>query len=322
MPPEIAVDGIDGNQREFCFVRQGMLGTVVDLRIRASHEAEAAAADRFVAGQITRLEAVFSAFDPKSELCRWRRGECRQPSDDFCRLMGHALAWHRRTGGAFNPLTGELTAMWHEAERSGRPPDSRDLERVAAAIAAPRFEMVDGVPVPTGDCARLNVNAIAKGFIVDRVVSAAGMQFDVEGMCLNAGGDVLHQGGRGQAVGIENPLRPYDNVPPLTVIHLQNEAVATSGPSRRGFEIASQRFSHVIDPRTGHPASGPAGVSVVADTTMTADVAATVACVLGTEEALDWLAATDDLAGLVIDGNANAVADPTWERRFGPVNST
>ncbi len=296
------------------------MGTVLDLRIKGGDKLMSRAVDEFVAGQVARLEGVFSVFDDDSELCRWRRGEVLHPSDEFCELMGLALAWHRRSAGLFNPLTGQLTQMWRRAEQAGCMPGAADLAEEAASIAEPRFELLDRVPVPLGDCTRLSLNAIAKGYIVDRVVEAALRRFEIEAISLNAGGDVLHRGSPGVAVGIENPLRPYDNEPPLVVIHLQDQAIATSGSSRRGFRIGDAWYSHVIDPRSGQPALGPASVSVVADDAITADVAATVACILDPPAALDWLAESDELAGLVVDRDGTPAVDPHWGERFGSIS--
>ncbi len=285
--------------RPYRYEHQGLLGTTVDVRVAAVDNATADSVDVAVVAEIARLERVFSAFDDRSELCRWRGRERLAPSREFAELMGHALDWQIRSGGGFNPLAGEMSGLWREAETEGSPPSDVALAAAVASIREPRFEMVDGLPVATGDCSALNVNAIAKGYVVDRALDAAD-RLGLSWVCVNAGGDLAHRGVGAVRVGIENPHRPYDNEPPLMVIRLADAALATSGHARRGFRVGDRWFGHVLDPRTGWPVKEIASISVVAGDAMTADVLATVAGVMAPDEALGFLDGVDDVEGLVV----------------------
>ncbi len=289
-----------GPVEAYRFEHQGLLGTVIDVRVGAHAESSAALADARIALEIERLERVFSAFDASSELCRWRRGEQAVWSVEFNDLMGRALRWHEVSDGGFNPMAGELSARWNEAVEQGRPPSRAAAAAIAQSIAAPRYTVVDGSPVPTGDCSRLTLNAIAKGYIVDRALEVAAAA-EVAWVSVNAGGDLAHRGRRPIQVGIENPHRPYDNEPPVAVIELTNQALATSGDARRGYRVGEQWFGHVIDPRSGWPVEEIASISVVAATAETADALATVAGVMPPAAAAAFLDAFDGAEGLVID---------------------
>lgn len=230
--------------------------------------------DTAVAAEMIRLEGIFNAFDTSSELSRWKRDELPDPSPELCTVMATALDWQVRSGGRFHPLAGTMSAVWIAAERAGVRPQRAALAALAADIAAPRYRIELGRPVRAGDCTDLNLNAIAKGFIVDRaleVVADHGLA-----VMINAGGDLAHRGPRPIDISLENPLRPFDNEPPLLVMPIANAAIATSGGARRGFRFGDRRHSHVIDPRTGWPADRLASITVIANDAMTADVVATV----------------------------------------------
>ncbi len=307
-----------------------VLGTVVEFSLDATGDEVAdAVADKLFA-EFDRLQAVFSAFDDGSELSRWRSGRLSgaETSDEFADLMGRVLFWQRWSGGLFNPLVGELSAVWADAEADGREPDPGRLSDIASAIAEPRFEMVDGRPEATGDCSRFNLNAMAKGWIVDRalagVVEQLGGEIDgeIDNLLVNAGGDLCHRGSGTARVGIENPRRPYDNEPPLTVVEIANEAVATSGATRRGFRVGDRRISHVLDPRTGQPAEVSASVSIVAPSAMVADVVATPAGILTPTEAIGLVEGAEATAGvavaaLIIDRDGDHHLSRRWRDRFG-----
>lgn len=88
----------------------------------------------------------------------------------------------------------------------------------------------------------------------------------------------------------------------LGKIVVSEGAVATSGHYRRYESIAGERYSHILDPRTGWPVGNPASVTVIADDALTADALATSITVLGTH---DGLVLADSLPGVeaaVVEG--------------------
>lgn len=99
---------------------------------------------------------------------------------------------------------------------------------------------------------------------------------------LNAGGDIRMRGagpgGRPWRVGIRHPWQA-DKL--SWVLQLTDGAVATSGTYERG--------AHVIDPRTGRPATGLRSVTVTGPDLALADAYATAALAMG-EAGLAWLA--------------------------------
>jgi thiamine biosynthesis lipoprotein len=202
-----------------------------------------------------------------------------------------------------------------------RPPDPDVLAAVVASIREPRFEVVDGRPVAIGDCSMVEVNAIAKGYIVDRALAAARALGPALDISVNAGGDLAHRGQQDLRVGIEDPIRPYDNEPPLTSVHIRDEGLATSGRSRRGVRIGGRWYGHVIDPATGMPVEEIASITVVAADAVRADVLATVAGVRPPRDAAATIEELGGHAGLVVDHEGRRWPSPSWpsiEASAGP----
>jgi len=69
---------------------------------------------------------------------------------------------------------------------------------------------------------------------------------------------------------------------------LTDKAIASSGGYERYLEIEGQRYSHIIDPRTGWPVDALAAVSVISDQAVVSGSLATIAMVLG-ERGLEFL---------------------------------
>lgn len=313
----------DGVRR---FRHHPLVGTTVDVTVDVTGAGPAADAtadhlDDVMVAEMVRLERVCSVFDHDSELERWKRDEV-EPADlspDFCRVMAEALALQLDTGGAFNPLAGVLSAAWRDAAAQARVPDRQALTAISASIAEPRYEIdAAGRPVRLGDCTGLQLNAFAKGWIVDRAIEAGSATGGADAITVNAGGDLAHwsRPGRphGVLVAVENPLRPYDNEPPLMTIELDNAGLATSGRARQGVRIEGRWFSHVIDPRTGWPVDGVASVSVVAPSAGAADAMATLLGVLDVDAAIAE-AGRRGLACLIVTADGGRCSTPAWDAR-------
>jgi FAD:protein FMN transferase len=303
-----------------------LLGTVVEIRVVARDELAVEAVDHLVVGEMRRLEGVFSVYDDGSELCRWRRGEVDAPSRELVGVLAAAAIWHRRGGGAFHPCVGELKDLWNRAAAEQRVPAADALAACVVRLSKLPYVVVVDVDSVGGvarvhqvaDCSNVDLNAIAKGAIVDIVTRLGMRQRGVVSLVVNAGGDLLHRGTGSVVVGIENPARPYDNEPPLAVVHISDGAVATSGSARRGWRIDGKRFGHVLDPRTGRPVESVASVSVAADDAITADAVATVVGVLGPEAGLAFAAGVDGVGCLVVDSAGQQWSDEVWQRLSGP----
>lgn len=283
----------------------GLLGTVVDVRVRAH---DATAVDRAIAaavGEVERLERVFTTFDATSDLNRWRRGELDPPSDELAGALARAAAWRARSGGAFDPAVGALVACWDHAAALDRVPTPDELATARAAMGA-------AAPDPTSP-PPWNLNAFAKGIIVDRAVAVAAAVPTVTDVLTNAGGDLRHHGSEPVAVGIEDPARPFDNAAPLVRVHLGPGALATSGGARRGWTIGGRWYGHVLDPRTGRPVDHVASASVLAPDAATADVVATVCTVLAPAEALAFVEDLDEpVACLLVEPDGTCHRSRRW----------
>lgn len=282
----------------------GVLGTVLTVRVAATDEPSARAGERAALDEVLRLQAVFSVYDPASDLCRWRSGLSVDTASALLPLVARAETWRRRSGGAFHPGAGTLVDRWRQAELDDELPSTDELAVLVAHLRS--------VEPPTSD---YSLNAIAKGAIVDAAMAAAVAVAGVEQVVVNAGGDLAHRGPDPVVVGVENPLRPYDNEPPLTRLMVADGAVATSGRARRGFRVGGRWYGHVLDPRTGWPVESVASVSVLARTAEDADAVATVVGVLGPD---DGLAIAADVTGdqgigcLVVDAVGDEWRNDVW----------
>jgi thiamine biosynthesis lipoprotein len=109
---------------------------------------------------------------------------------------------------------------------------------------------------------QLDLGGYAKGRALDDAVAIL-KAHSVKNALVNIGGNVIALGRHGDRpwrVGIQHPRQPGTLA---TLDLLDGEAIGTSGDYQRFFEVAGRRYSHLIDPRSGQPATGMQSVTVL-----------------------------------------------------------
>ena len=210
---------------------------------------------------LREIDRLFSTYRDDSEISRMHRGELSEADADP-RIREVSLACDAAeiaTGGRFS-------AHWRGWFDPTGYVKGWAVERAHRAWLAPLLDPVRRDPrIPP-----------------DAVIAAG----------LNAGGDMqLASAPRSDwiwRVGIADPARPGSLVATVEVV---DGAVATSGIAERG--------AHILDPRTGEPASGALSATVIAEGLADADLWATTAVVAGAED-LGWIASVPQTSGLII----------------------
>ncbi len=293
-----------------------VLGTSLELQVVADREAGGQGAEVAVLAEIDRLEAIFNAYRPDSELRRWQetRGEEVAVSSELAGLLVSAEEWRLRTAGAFNPAVEAFSRLWAEHAKANVPVLPAEIAPLLDRIEGPLWE----VDVARGVARRLTtlpvtLNSIAKGFIIDAASAVAFARPGVFEVLLNIGGDLRHMGSKPVPVAIADPRADAENAVPADRIALFNGGVATSGDYRRGFQIGERWYSHVLDPRRGWPVERLVGVSVLAPDAATADVLATAFSVLAPDESLALADELGNIGVLMIGGDGERWANDFWE---------
>ncbi|WCH95012.1 FAD:protein FMN transferase [Streptomyces sp. WAC 01325] len=185
------------------------------------------------------------------------------------------FAWLREVDARFSPFKADSEVCRLDRGEIARRDVSADLGEVLGLCEEYRAATGGAFDVRLPGRG-LDPCAVVKGWSVQRAAEslrAAGARRFV----LNAGGDVVAGGGPWR-VGVRHPERA-DKV--CTVAELTDGAIATSARYERG--------DHIIDGRTGRPATGLLSLSVVAPSLTVADTVATAAFAMGAE-GVDWAA--------------------------------
>jgi FAD:protein FMN transferase len=241
--------------------------------------------------RIRELNAILSDYEDDSELNEVRHtsgsGRRVRVSPELWKVMRAAEGFSRDSGGAFDVTAGPLIQLWKRARRQRALPDPDRLTeaRIRVGHFYIGFRSADRTLVLWRAGMRLDLGGIAKGFAMDeamRVLKKRG----IRSALISGGGDMVASAappGK-QAWRIELPTLRGDD--PSRFVALVNAAFATSGDRFQFVILDGQRYSHIVDPRSGRALSDRALAYVVAPTGMIADALATSASVLSGTEAV------------------------------------
>jgi len=237
---------------------------------------EAAAAEAF------RIEKKFSRYrdDSVVHTIHASHGATIVLDEETSQLVDYAATLWQLSDGAFDITSGVLRYAWRFSEPQNKPTAGaiRELlQRVGwqrVLWARPRLTLPEGMEIDFG--------GIGKEYAVDRTITILGDSLDVPTL-VNFGGDLRTAGPRpadgAWQVGIESIAAAGEAD---KLIKLATGALATSGDTHRYVEIDGRRFGHILDARTGWPASdAPRSVTVAADTCSQAGTFTTLAMLQG-----------------------------------------
>jgi len=265
---------------------------------------------------VEQIEARITVYRDSSEVARLNAtaaDDWQSVSPDLFALLLHGRDLSTHTSGAFDCASGALTRAWGFLERRGRTPDAGDLAaaRARSGLGFVEFDEAGRRVRFTRPGVELNLGAIGKGWAIDRAVAALRMA-GVPSLLVHGGQSSVRAvgvqgpalpGRHGWPVGLRHPLRPGQR---LATISLDDRALGTSGSGTQFFVDRGRKLGHILDPRTGEPATaGVIAATVVAPEAADADALSTALYVLG-PEALGRIAPVggDTGAILVMPGRA------------------
>lgn len=150
---------------------------------------------------------------------------------------------------------------------------------------------------------RMNLGGIAKGYAVDAAADVLRKE-GVGSFFVQAGGDLYVRGkkpdGSRYRVGVRDP-RGKNPTDFFAMIEVEDHAFSTAGDYERAFVKGDKRYHHIIDPRTGYPATESRSVTVWAKDALTADAIDDAVFILGPEKGLKLVDSIDDCGAVIVD---------------------
>ena len=246
--------------------------------------------------RIKGLDESLSDYRPESEinaLAKAPTGEAIAVSEELFALFEASGKLTAATDGAFDVTAGPLIRLWRMSRKNNALPTPAQIASAKARTGFFHLVLDPDKRTITKKIEGMlfDVGGIAKGYAADaalRVLKEGGFPR----VLVAASGDIVvgeaPPDEPGWKIGIETLELGHD-LKDLQTVTLVNQAISTSGDTRRYFEYEGVRYSHIVSTETGLGLTERIGASVIASDATTSDSHATAVTLLGPKEGLQFI---------------------------------
>jgi thiamine biosynthesis lipoprotein len=298
-----------------------LMGTLVELSVEppAADAARAHAAIDAAYREMQRLSDMMNHYDPGSVVSAINDAAGRAPvavPPELMAVLAMAQALSARSDGAFDITVAALRG-WRFRAADPRVPSAAEIaaQRPLVNWRDLRLDRDARTALLARRGMRVDLGGIAKLYIVH-----AGLQVlarhGVARALVNGGGDVAVLGGspeRPWRVGVRDP-RAAERL--LGVLRIERGFVVTSGDYERAFVRDGRRYHHILDPRTGYPATGLRGVTLIGERLEAVNGLGVAIMVRGRAAGERWLTQASGVDGLIVDAGGAVWMTPGFRARF------
>jgi thiamine biosynthesis lipoprotein len=300
-------------------IQRSLMGTSWSIEVVNHGKPEEArrAVDRAYA-ELSRIDDLMSEWKPESPISQVDAAAGKHGVEvpaELREILERSIRYSEITNGAFDVTWRGMGNIWHF--------DDSFIVPSEAAVAKAKKNInyrgihIEGntVYLPAG--MSIGLGGIAKGYAVDRAAHVLAQTGFTDSM-VDGGGDVLLSGtknGQPWHLGIQDPRREHGEI--LGVASVSGMALVTSGDYERFRIVNGVRYHHIIDPRTGWPATASMSVSVMSKTAEQGVVLAKAVFMLGPEKGLA-LARAQHVEAMVIDPGQQQYFTEGFRRAYDP----
>lgn len=251
-----------------------------------------------------KYDAMFSRTNENSEISMINNagGAAVEVSKETIKLIQKGIYYSEMSNGAFDITIGSVSALWDFKSDAPAVPDAAAIAEAVSHVNYKNILIRDNTVRLLDPQAKLDVGAIAKGYIADRVRDYLEEE-GIDHAMIDLGGNIVAMGskpdGTDYNIGIQKPFD--ESGTPITSVKLSNKSIVTSGIYQRYFEQDGKIYHHILDPATGSPCENSLySVSIITDSSLTADALSTTCFLLGYEKGMNLVNQLDNVDAVFI----------------------
>lgn len=284
-----------------------LMGTNITLMTERYHTDDSVFA--CTENMLRRYEKIFSANREDSVLGALNRSAGVRPvkvDADLFELIQIGKRESLNSEHRLNIAIGPLTDLWRIGFPDARLPSPAEIEACLPLLDPNDIELDEG------NCEvflqkkgmQIDLGALAKGYFADKIREYWKEQ-GVQNGLIDLGRNIHTIGGSKNSdyafwtIGIADPFRKGGL---KTAVRIRNKSIVTSGIYERFLELDGVHYPHILDARNGRPIDTElASVSVIADSSLQAEILSTAMIFLEVEEALYEARRRDGVDVILID---------------------
>lgn len=265
-----------------------------------------------VIAEITRIENLISDWKPTSQVSEVNQNAGIKPvkvDREVFELTKRAIKLSEITNGGFDISFAAMDRIWKFDGSITEMPSADAIKKSVEKVGYKNIilDSTESTIFLKLKGMKIGFGALGEGYATDKcraMMIAKGVQAGI----INGSGDMSTWGkqpnGKNWKIGITNPFKPEKI---LAAIPLKEGAVTTSGSYEKFVVFNGKRYSHIINPATGYPATGLCSVTVFGPNAETANGLSTSMMVLGQKEGLLLLQKFPDYSCILITNKGKIV---------------
>lgn len=223
-------------------------------------------------------------------------------SDTLADILENGLYYSNLSDGKFDITVAPITTQWDFMSEDPVIPEKSDLEAALPLVGYKNMTLKDNTVTFHKESMGVDLGAIAKGYIADRVKDYL-LDKGVESAMINLGGNVLVVGekpsGEPFKVGIQKPFAGRNEI--VAAMEIVDKSVVSSGIYERYIMKDDNFYHHIIDPSTGYPyKNNLVAVTIISDKSVDGDGLSTACFALGFEKGMELIESLEDTYAIFI----------------------
>jgi thiamine biosynthesis lipoprotein len=289
-----------------------LMGGRFDISVVAKDTALAEQSINEIIAEISRIEYLISDWKSSTQISEVNRNAGIKPvkvDAEVLALTERGLYFSKITHGAFDISFAAMDRIWKFDGSMTAMPTPEAIKKSVEKVGFEHIELnkANSTIFLKKKGMKIGFGALGEGYAADRcreMMLAKGIQAGI----VNASGDMNSWGtqpnGSPWNIGITNPMQK-DTV--FAIVPLIKSAVVTSGSYQKYVVFNGKRYSHIINPVTGYPASGLCSVTVFGNSAEKANGFSTSIMVLGKEKGLKLLKKYPDYSAILITDSGKVI---------------
>lgn len=283
------------------------MGTKFRIVLYASDKEIADKAAKAAFARVAELNKIMSDYIPDSELMKLCKKSEAKPagpvkvSDELFFVLSKAQEVAALSDGAFDVTIGPIVRLWRQARKDRQLPEREVLDAAMKRVGYKNLELdpkEKSVSLKVASM-QLDLGGIAKGYAADEGLKVL-EKFGITSALVAASGDIAVSKAPPGREGWHIDIAPLPGSKEQRQLVLVDAAVSTSGDSEQFVEIAGERYSHIVDPRTGIGLTGRRSVTVIARRGIQADSMTKMASILPADKAVEKIESIEGAATLIV----------------------
>ncbi len=257
---------------------------------------------------LNEIDLSVSNYNKDGLLYKINNNEDLELDKHFVTVFKKAKEISEVSEGFFDITVGPLVNLYGFGTEEKGQINDKTVDSLVQYVGYNKIKIVDNKLVKENEHIILDMNGLAQGYSADYVADF----FERKGISnylIEIGGETICKGhnefGDEWRIGIEKPLEntALNDRQIQLIVGFKNKkvALATSGNYRKFFVEDSIKYTHTINPITGHPTRDSlVSVTIMADDCMTADGYATACLASGYKRAVKIVTENENLEAFLI----------------------